>query len=93
MTKTKAGQEIWRITATPMTEMALPKGAQFLSVRLAHSNPQLKTYWLVDPTAPMETRHLTVVQTGEPLPDGIYLGTEPMTSAHVIEIEAAFANA
>lgn len=89
---TKPGQQVWRFTVTSMTEIEIPKGAQFLSVRIGHGDPVVKSYWLVDPQAEKETRYLTAVTAGETLPEGAtYLATEAMTGAHIFELPAAFA--
>jgi hypothetical protein len=56
-------------------ELALPVGAQILTVQEQQGKPQL--WALVDTEAPTEARAFAVVGTGHPVPEpvGDYIGT------------------
>lgn len=56
--------------ALPVTDevrIAMPKGAEILSIQVQHGTPQI--WALVDPQAPDERRHFRVIGTGHPIED------------------------
>lgn len=68
----------------------VPKGAQFLTVQMQHSKPQL---WALCPEAPAQPRIIAIYGTGNPMPNepGAYIATFQMADGqlvfHVFEVQ------
>jgi hypothetical protein len=66
---------IWKWTLQPETTIAVPRGAEILTVQAQHNEPQI--WMLVDPNAETEERTFQIHGTGHDIPDapGKYIGT------------------
>lgn len=77
---------IYKWTLTPgSTELAMPAGAQVLTVQMQGGQPQL---WAkVDPKQPKEWRTFAVYGTGHPMPDDprlVYVATFQMDDGALV---------
>lgn len=63
------------LVVTDWQMVALPRGAEILTVQIQRGQPQL--WALVDPTAPIERRDVGICGTGHIVPNGVppYLAT------------------
>lgn len=81
----------YSLDVTDVQRLAMPKGAQVLTVQAQHGQPKL--WALVDEKAPNEVREFLTIGTGNPAPvtpRDTYIGTYQMHNGelvfHVFEI-------
>lgn len=76
---------IWKYTLEPRCAIAMPQGAQLLSV--AEQNGDICLWALVDPQATQQTRYFAGFGTGHPIPDAAdltFVGSVLMTGGSMV---------
>jgi len=82
---------IWKYDIQPNTPVSIPEDSQILTVQVQNQTPCL--WVLVDPDAPVVTRHFNTYGTGHLILDdpGEYIGTFQLHDGafvfHVFEVE------
>lgn len=86
-------KKVWKYVLFALddyVDMDMPRDAEILSVHnFSGNSPEI--WALVDPSAPMETRHFRIAGTGHPIDDNLikFIGTFPFPHGlifHLFEI-------
>jgi hypothetical protein len=89
--KSEPLKTVWKSLLTPerYQEIEAPDGAEFLCAR--EQGNTLAVWYLCDPYAPRTKRKIEICGTGEPAPEGRYIGTGLLFGGklvmHVFEVK------